>query len=114
MDSSADAEAEGRTDSGLDERSFTKAALKIGGASALSTALGLFGMSGTAVADEPTPSVTVTERGNRQHSWNAYEREAHGTFIPPEHHLLLFLDYEGAGEPTADHRRDASEAFDRL
>jgi hypothetical protein len=113
-DSSANTEAERRIGRGPDERSFTKAALKIGGSSALSTALGLFGMSGTAAADEQTPSVTITERGNRQHSWNAYEREAQGTFLPPEHHLLLFLDYRGPGEPTADHRTDASEAFDRL
>jgi hypothetical protein len=113
-DSSTGSETGTPEDRGLDERSFTKAALKIGGASALSTALGLFGMSGTAAADEPTPSVTITERSNRQHSWNAYEREAHGTFLPPEHHLLLFLDYEGAGEPTATHRKEAREAFDRL
>jgi hypothetical protein len=114
-DDSTSNDREGRSDRGLDEKSFMKAALKIGGASALSTALGLFGgTSGTVAADGPEPSVSVAERGNRQHSWNAYEREAHGTFLPPDHHLLLFVDYEGGGEPAANHRTEAREAFDRL
>ena len=97
---------------GVDRRDFMKSALVIGGVGALSTTAGLFGMpdDGT-VTDE---RVGIEERANRQHSWNAYEREAHGTFLPPEHHLLLFADYEPEGEPSLDHRKEASEAFDRL
>lgn len=102
------------SDDSLDERSFVRAALAIGGAGALSTAVGLYGMPEVAAAQETGGSVTVAERANRQHSWNAYERQANGTFLPPEHHLLLFLDYEGDGEPSATHRKEAREAFDKL
>jgi hypothetical protein len=91
-----------------------RAALAIGGAGALSTAVGLYGLSDAAAARDPEDGVTAAERANRQHSWNAYERQAHGTFLPPEHHLLLFLDYEDNGAPSADHREEAREAFDRL
>jgi hypothetical protein len=123
---SAGAEGDGEADSndgshgddagkgGFDRRSFLKSALAIGGASALSTTVGLFGMPDSAAAADPENRVGVADRANRQHAWNAYERRVHGTFAPPEHHLLLFADYEGTGEPTAADRTEAREAFDRL
>jgi len=101
-----------RSTTGVDRRDFMRTALAIGGASALSTTVGLFGMPEPAAASDR--AVSVAERANRQHSWNAYQRRAHGTFLPPEHHLLLFADYEGAGEPTPADRLEAREAFDRL
>ncbi|MFB6169440.1 MAG: Tat pathway signal protein, partial [Haloferacaceae archaeon] len=51
---------------GVERRSFMKSALVIGGSSALSTTLGLYGMPDTAAAADP-PS--FTERANRQHAW---------------------------------------------
>lgn len=111
-DSDADSQGTKQSEPGVRRRDFMRSALSIGGASALSTTVGLFGMPETAAA--AGDGVTVAERANRQHSWNAYERRAHGTFVPPNHHLLLFVDYTGSGEPAAADRETAREAFDRL
>jgi len=97
---------------GVDRRDFMRSALAIGGASALSTSVSMFGAPGVAAAADG--NLTVAERANRQHSWNAYERRAHGTFLPPQHHLLLLANYRGDGEPTAADRKRARRAFDRL
>ena len=115
-DSDSERTATDRADdrNGLDRREFAKSALLIGGTSALASLTGLFGVPETATADDTGRSVGVTDRANRQHAWNAYERRAHGTSLPPEHHLLLLADYEGNGEPTAEHRDRAKKAFDRL
>jgi len=98
---------------GLDEESLRKAALVIGGASALST-LGVHGLSGAAAAD--TGSVSVAERQNRQHAWDAYElyNEDKETSIPPESQLLLNMDYEGSGTPDPGDRQTVEEALDKL
>ncbi|PSQ41946.1 hypothetical protein BRD17_09905 [Halobacteriales archaeon SW_7_68_16] len=96
---------------GVDRRDFMRTALAIGGASALSTTVGFFGMPEASAAEG---GVTVAERANRQHSWNAYESRAHGTFLPPSHHLLLFASYEDEGEPAAEDRVEVREALDRL
>jgi len=103
------------SDRGLNERSFKRAALTIGGASALSTAVGLYGLSGTGAADSER-SVTIAERNNRQHAWDAYElyHEDKETSLPPESHLLLNVDYEGSGVPSAKHRNTVEMALDKL
>ncbi len=91
-------------DRGLDERSFMRATLTVGGASALSTAVGLYGLSGTATADT-AGDVSIAERNNRQHAWDAYELydEDRETSLPPESQLLLNTDYdEGSGVPSAE------------
>jgi len=96
---------------GLDRREFMRSALAIGGASALSRTVGFFGMPARGAE---TRSVSVAERANRQHSWNAYERQANGTFLPPEYHVVLFVDYLDSGTPSAADRKTVREAFDRL
>lgn len=101
----------------LDRRGFLRSALAVGGASALSTVTGLFGWPETAGAESTataTDGVTVAERLNRQHAWDDYTERARGTAQVPEYHLLLFLDYEESGEPTAEDRKRATAAFDRL
>lgn len=92
-----------------------KAALAIGGSGALSTALGLFGMSGTAAADA-AGGVSIAERNNRQHAWDAYELydEDKETSLPPESQLLLNMDYEGSGVPSAEDRQAVEEALYKL
>lgn len=106
----ADEPNDGRAPS-VGRRDFMRSALAIGGASALSTTVGLFGLPDRAAASN---TVTIAERANRQHSWNAYERTDRGTFLPPEHHLLLFADYQADGEPSPGHRKEAGEVFERL
>lgn len=98
---------------GVDRREFMKSALAIGGASALSTTIGMYGMPGTARADGEDP-IGIAERANRQHAWDAFEQSARGTTVPPEHHLVLSLDYQHDGEPSPGHRREVEGAFRQL
>ncbi len=100
---------------GLDERSFKRAALTIGSASALSTAVGLYGLSGAAAADTPS-DVSVAERNNRQHAWDAYELydEDKETSVPPESQLLLNMDYLPDRTPDSGDRQRVEEALNKL
>jgi len=50
----------------------------------------------------------------RQHAWNDYAaRDDAGNVLPPRHHVLLHLDYDGS-EPTADDRRTLEDALRSL
>ena len=98
---------------GIERRSFMKSALAIGGASALSSVLGVAGIPSVAAAKDGHDPIGFAARDNRQHAWDGYEkyfREREQT-LPPEHHLVLHVDYTGDGEPTAADRREAAEAF---
>ncbi len=88
-----------------------KAALAIGGTAALSTSMGLYGLSGTAGARK-----TFAERDNRQHAWNDYltETDSRGLPVPPRHRLLLLMDYEGRGRPTVSDRKEVEGALRQL
>ena len=101
---------------GIDRRELMKSALMIGGTSALSTITGLYGLPETAKASRAKRPVTIAERENRQHAWDAYETfvEARGQSVPPAHHLLLHANYTRKGEPTSGHRRKVSETFKQL
>lgn len=106
--------ASGATDAasrGLKRRSFMKSALVIGGASALTTATGLYGVPDIAAGDD---SIGLTERNNRQHAWDAFEAEARGTTVPPHYHLVLHADYVDSGTPTGEERHTVERAFDEL
>jgi hypothetical protein len=86
-------------------RRFLKAALAVGGTSALSACLDRFG-------GEPIPRGTDDPASlpNRQFAWNdSLRRDDAGNVVLPEHHLFLYLTYDGEGVPTpAD--RDRLEA----
>lgn len=70
----------------MSRREFTRAAVAIGGATALSACLG---------DDETIDAPTGTDPGTlptRQHAWNdALETDSDGNVRPPEHHVLLGL-----------------------
>lgn len=104
----------GRSDDrGSERRSFLKSALAIGGMSALSSALGVAGVPSVAAAGGDHEAIGFAARDNRQHAWDGYEKyfpEREQT-LPPEHHLVLHVDYTGDGEPTAEDRAEAAEAF---
>ena len=111
-----------RRSAGVDRRSFLRSALTIGGASALSSVVSSFGWPETGRGQaraagrdrDDDAGVSVAERRNRQHAWDAYSARARGTAQAPEHHLLLLVDYESDEEPTSADRRQAADAFDRL
>lgn len=91
-------------------RRFLKAALAVGGASALSACLDRFG-------DEPIPQGVddPTSLPDRQFAWNdSLERDDGGNVVLPEHHLLLYLTYDGEagdGVPTATDRERLEAAL---
>ncbi|MFB6118507.1 hypothetical protein [Halosegnis sp.] len=109
----AGVERGGRDRERVPRRDFLRSALAIGGSAALTTTLGMTGMPARAAASgEP---VGVAERLNRQHAWDDYEFEDpdKGT-LPPARHVLLMLEYQGEGEPSPEHRRQAQQAFREL
>lgn len=93
-----------------------KSALAIGGVGALSTAVGLYGASDEAVAvsDGESAPVTNAERNNRQHAWDDFLVPDDAGIAPPRHHLILLLDYQKGGEPTAEDRREVEGALHQL
>jgi len=89
----------------LTRRDFAKAAVAVGGASALSACLDRGGG-----AEVPQGGGSVPER---QHAWNEYmETDDHGNEVMPRHHVLLHLDY--TGEDPEDDRPVAEAAFSSL
>jgi len=92
-------------------RRFLKAALAVGGASALSACVDRIG-------DEPIPQGTdsPTSLPDRQFAWNdSLDRDDHGNVVLPEHHLFLYLNYDGeagsAGMPTPTDRKRLDAAL---
>ena len=92
-------------------RRFLKAALAVGGASALSACLDRIG-------DEPIPQGVddPTTLPDRQFAWNdSLTRDDGGNVVLPEHHLFLYLNYDGEagseGVPTATDRQQIEAAL---
>ncbi len=93
---------------GLSRRSFVRAAVAIGGASALSACLDRFG------DDVPTATLAPDERPDRQHAWNEFLAEDdQGNVHTPDHHLLLGLDYVGDG-PNDDERTQLAATLESV
>ncbi len=103
---------------GVDRRDFLRSALAVGGGSALATVGGLAGVPDRVDAEEvdlTSGPVGYAERSNRQHAWDDYEESLpRGATKPPNHHLLLHVDYRGSGEPTPEDRIEAERAFRAL
>lgn len=90
---------------GLSRRAFVRTAVAIGGASALSACL-------DREEDElPQADLAPDERPDRQHAWNeVLAVDDHGNVHPPEHHLLLGLEYVGDG-PSEEGRTQIEDAL---
>jgi hypothetical protein len=114
-------------DGGIARREFAKAALVIGGSSALSACLDrelpvIGGGEAASSEDDPSPADRHHPQGTdpstlprRQHAWNEYlVHDPHGNTVLPQHQLLLFLDYAGAGTPTDEERATVAAAFGTL
>jgi len=92
----------------LSRRDFVKAAVAIGGAGALSACLNRESPDLPQGPDDPAYST-------RQHAWNdALARDEHGNHVPPRHHVVRLLDYQGEGTPTADERETVETALHSL
>ena len=95
-----------RSDRGISRRAFVRSAVAIGGASALSACL-----QRESTADVPQATRSPDDLPDRQHAWNEFlATDDHGNDLPPEHHLLLGLEYVGDGPADAAAEREQLEA----
>lgn len=98
------------TEHALDRREFMKAALAIGGTSALSACL-----SRGETHDVPQGPERRSDLPERLHAWNSYLPYGdHGNPKIPGHQLILMLNYAGDGAPTDDERTKVDRAFRSL
>lgn len=94
-----------RSDRGLSRRAFTKAAVAIGGTSALAACMDRYG-----TPDVPQGPSDLSTLPKRQHAWNAYlSTDDAGNAIAPRHRVLLLLNYTSDGHPSSE-ERDTVEA----
>jgi len=95
-----------RPDRGISRRAFVRSAVAIGGASALSACL-----QREPTEDVPQATLAPDALPDRQHAWNEFlATDDHGNDLPPEHHLLLGLEYVGDGPADATDEREQLEA----
>ena len=90
-------------------RGFMKAAVAVGGASALAACVDR--------AQEPIPKGTddLSSLPDRQHAWNDYlQTDEHGNVEGPRHQLLLYLNLDHDGQPTTEDREVLDSALTTL
>jgi deferrochelatase/peroxidase EfeB len=116
---------DGNRERSIPRRQFVRSAVAIGGASALAactqretTSTDGEGPNGDGTA---TVSETTYPRGDLealpagQHRWSNYlVRDSAGNTVPPQHQLVLGLEYEGAAPPTEGERERVDAAFRTL
>jgi hypothetical protein len=91
-------------------REFVKAAVAIGGASALSACTERLGGD---TPDVPTGSLSAVPE--RQHAWNdVLATDDHGNDVAPRHHVVALFDLPGDGPPSASDREQVAAALDGL
>ena len=97
-------------------REFLKAAVAIGGASALSACMKKEkGRAEAASEQYPRGPSDLSSLPERQHAWGEYlRRNRFGTTSLPTHHAMLLLNYAGDGTPTDEERERAEAAFRTL
>jgi hypothetical protein len=96
---------------GVPRRDFLKAAVAIGGASALSACLD---REDEAVS-VPSGTDDPASLPERQHAWNAYAaRDDAGNVLPPRHHVLLHLDLDGGSPGDGGDRETVETALRSL
>jgi hypothetical protein len=97
-------------DHSLSRREFGKAAVALGGASALSACLDRF-------RDEPVPGGVASREQlpGRQHAWRDRIRlDEHGNALLPRHQLLLYLNLDSNGPPSVSARDTVASALSTL
>jgi hypothetical protein len=96
----------------VSRRAFTKAAVAVGGASALSACLDLAPRSEQAVPEGVSDLSTLPDR---QHAWNDHVRtDDAGNTELPNHQTLLYLNLQGSGPPGDDARATVEGALRTL
>jgi deferrochelatase/peroxidase EfeB len=96
---------------GISRREFAKAAVAIGGASALSACLSRGGDD----LDVATGPENLSTLPARQHAWTEYvPTDDHGNDVQPRHRVLRLLNYAEEGTPTDSERETVESAFRSL
>lgn len=91
---------------GIPRREFLKSAVAIGGAAAFSACLG------RETVDVPTGPDDLSSYPERQHAWNeVLPTDEHGNVVAPRHHVLLYLNYQGRGQPPKEDRTTVESAL---
>jgi len=99
---------DGDGDADRSRRTVLKAAVALGGASALTACL-------DRTSDDPVPSGDPSAKPARQHAWREYVRhDDHGNTQLPSHQILLYLTLDGDGPPSADGRSALAETLEAL
>jgi hypothetical protein len=94
---------------GLDRREFAKAAVAIGGASALTACLDRF--EGREIPRGGDPDALPP----RQHAWNEFlPTDDHGNDVNARHHVLAYANYTGDGTPDGSERDTVETALRSL
>ena len=89
-------------------RAVLKAAVALGGASALSACL-------DRTSDESVPAGDPNDKPTRQHAWREHVRQdEHGNSQLPSHQILLYLTLDADGPPSADDRDALAATLDAL
>jgi len=95
-------------DTDRSRRAVLKAAVALGGTSALSACL-------DRTDDDPVPSGDPDAKPPRQHAWREYVRQDdHGNTQLPAHQILLYLRLDADGPPAADDRDALAETLAAL
>ena len=85
-------------DGDLPRRQVLKAAVALGGASALSACL-------DADSSEPVPTGDPNAKPSRQHAWREHIRhDEHGNSQLPKHQILLYINFDGDRQLSTDTR----------
>ena len=98
-------------DRDLSRREFGRAAVALGGASALAACLDRFDRR------KPVPSgvASLESLPTRQHAWrNRIRLDDHGNSLLPRHQILLYLDLDADGPPGTDARDTVDSALSVL
>lgn len=92
---------------GVSRREFVKAAVAIGGTSAMAACMGR-----EELPDLPGGPEDLAALPDRQHAWNDFVAvDDHGNHRSPRHHVVVLLDYGGDGAPVDGDRETVEEAF---
>ena len=93
-------------DDDLPRRAYLKRSVALGGATALSACLD------RETDAEPVPTGDPAAKPPRQHAWREFIRhDEHGNSQLPNHQLLLYVNFEGDGPPSADTRTTLETAL---
>lgn len=97
-------------------RSFLKAAVAIGGTSAMAACAEYVGSeTGIETTVAPIGPKDLSTLPERQHVWGKYLPSNRGGVVTfPLHQVFVFLEYTGDGQPTAQERAAVEQAFQTL